>query len=41
MGVAGAADVPQQGDPVDRAAEFLVDAERLADPPGQQARPQL
>jgi len=41
VGVAGAADVAQQRDPVDGLAQVVVEAGRLADPRGEQARAQL
>ena len=41
VGVAGAADVAQQRDPVDGLAQLVVELGGLADPGGEQARPQL
>jgi hypothetical protein len=41
VGVAGAADVAQQRDPVDGLAQLVVEVGGLADPRGEQARPQL
>ena len=41
VGVAGAADVPEQRHPVDGLAQLLVEARGLADPRREQARAQL
>jgi len=41
VGVAGAADVAQQRNPVDGLAQLVVEPRGVADPRGEQARPQL
>ncbi|MFN8038322.1 MAG: hypothetical protein U0Q07_03830 [Acidimicrobiales bacterium] len=41
VGVAGAADVAQERDPVDGLAQLVVGAEGIADGAGQEARAQL
>jgi len=41
VGVARAADVAQQGDPVDGLPQLVVESRGLGDPCGEQARSQL